>query len=126
MYLLSYILPFIAILKQLQLFILKFNIIRDQVLNALATFADAIAIPDFQFPDFYDDNLHTPITKINSELEQFKNFIRFGHLNAVSVPKHREEIYRVIRETLLDIFAVCETNIKPGTPSHLYQMPGYK
>ena len=96
------------------------------MLNALATFADAIAIPDFQFPDFYDDNLHTPITKINSELEQFKNFIRFGHLNAVSVPKHREEIYRVIRETLLDIFAVCETNIKPGTPSHLYQMPGYK
>ena len=96
--------------------------------NELATFADGINIPEFQIANFLEnvDNFQTPITKINKEMQQYIHNIKIAHLNAVSIPKHRDEISRVLSLTAFDILGVSETNIKPGTPRNLFQLPGYK
>ena len=60
------------------------------------------------------------------DLEQFQHHLRVGHLNTVSVPKHQDEIVRVVVGADLDIFLVCETNIKANTPTHRFRIPGYK
>ena len=67
-----------------------------------------------------------PISKIQADFKPYEHLLRFGHMNTVSIPKHRDEIYRLIRSLDFDIFAACETNIKPSTPSSLFKMPGYK
>ena len=96
--------------------------------NELANFADGIIIPQLGLTDFLGngDDFETPITKINKELQQFIHNIKVAHLNAVSIPKHRDEISRVLSLTQFDVFGVSETSIKPGTPKNLYQIPGYK
>ena len=94
--------------------------------NELANFADGIIIPQLSLNNFLDDNFETPITKINKELRPFIHNIKVAHLNAVSIPKHRDEIARVLSLTQFDVFGVSETNIKPATPKNLYQIPGYK
>ena len=72
------------------------------------------------------DNFLAPISKLRLDFGPYKNHLRVAHLNTASIPKHRDEIQRVMLEADLDIFAASETNIKPGTPSHLYKVPGYK
>jgi hypothetical protein len=72
------------------------------------------------------DNFLTPIAKMNSEMGAHNNHLRVAHLNTVSIPKHRDEIQRVICETDLDILCTSETNIKTGTPAKRYNIPGYK
>lgn len=52
-----------------------------------------------------------PIDEINNNLKYFSNFLRIAHINAVSIPLHRDEIYRVINKTDLDIVGISETNI---------------
>ena len=91
--------------------------------------ADEIRIPDFNvnidLTTIFTDNLKTPISKVVSDFERFEHYLRIGHLNTVSIPKHFDEIYRLIRLAGFDIFASSETNIKPSTPSHLFKMPGF-
>ena len=96
--------------------------------NELANFADGIIIPQLSLTDFLGngDDFETPITKINKELLQYIHNIKVAHLNAVSIPKHRDEVSRVLSLTQFDVFGVSETSIKPGTPKNLYQIPGYK
>ena len=94
-------------------------------MNEIAEFANIANLPTLHFTDLLDI-LHTPISKINSDLEPYKHSLKIAHLNAVSIPKHRDEIYRVLREANFDILAISETNIKPGTPTALFKMPGYK
>ena len=68
----------------------------------------------------------SPIDEINSNLEPFSNLLKIGHLNAVSLPKYRDEIFRTINKTNFDIICISETNVKKNTPKDLYQMEGYK
>ena len=60
--------------------------------NELANFADGIIIPQLGLTDFLGngDDFETPITKINKELLQYIHNIKVAHLNAVSIPKHRD------------------------------------
>ena len=101
--------------------------IQDEILNNLQTFANDIRSNHI---DFIQPNaevrLNTPIHKINTELNKYKQNLRISHINAVSVPKHKDEISRVIYKTDMDFIGVSETNIKKGTPSSLYQINGYK
>ena len=66
------------------------------------------------------------VDKINLELNKFRQFLAIGHLNTVSIPLHKDSIYRVLKKIDLDIFGVSETNIKKNTPKDLYHFPGYK
>lgn len=68
----------------------------------------------------------SPIQEINSNLSPFRDLIRIGHINAVSLPKYRDEIARVLKLTKMDIVAISEHNIKAHTPKHLYKIEGYK
>lgn len=67
-----------------------------------------------------------PIEEINFKLELFKHLLRVGHINAVSLPKYRDQISRVIKRTKLDILAVSETYVKKNTPKNRYKIDGYK
>ena len=93
-------------------------------------FAGGIVVPRFHIPDYSNfinyDNLLTPINKVKFELENYKHILKIGHLNTVSIPKHRDEINRLMGEIDFDIFGASETNIKPGTPANLFRIPGYK
>ena len=57
-------------------------------------------------------NILSPIEEINKNLMPFSNYLRLAHMNSVSIPLHREEIFRVISKTDLDIIGFSETNIK--------------
>ena len=63
---------------------------------------------------------------MNTEMGAHHNQIRVAHLNTVSIPKHRDEIQRVMHETDLDILCTSETNIKSNTPPKRFNIPGYK
>ena len=75
-----------------------------------------------------DNNLNVPapIEEINLNLKPFNNLIKIAHLNAVSLPKYRDEISRVINKTKMDIIGISETNVKKNTPCELYKLDGYK
>ena len=61
-------------------------------------------------PIFVTDT-RSPLEIINSDFKIFANFVKFGHINAVTVPGNRDEIQRTLMEIGFDIFAVTETNI---------------
>ena len=67
-------------------------------------------------------NLDTrsPLEIINSDFESFSNFVKFGHVNAVTVPGNKDEIERTLIGSDFDIFAVTETNIHQNTPKIVY------
>ena len=108
-------------------------------MNDLQAFADGINIPVINIPDFIDfqaravtEQLPTiadeisPLEKIIRDLEPFTHQLRIGHLNTSSIPKHHEELQRVVVGADFDIFASVETNVKPNTPAHRVNIPGYK
>ena len=68
----------------------------------------------------------TPLQQITNDYAKFSNSLRVGHLNAVSVSKHRDEIYRIVHGADMDILLVSETNMKNDTPKNRINMPGYK
>ena len=71
-----------------------------------------------------DLRLNTPIHKLDTELRKFPNDLTVGHMNTVSIPKHHDEIRRIIGK--FHIFAASETNIKSNTPSSRYNFDGFK
>ena len=73
-----------------------------------------------------NNNFQTPIEKINKDFEGYENYLRFGHLNASSVPKHRDEISCVATACKFHVFGVCEHFIKDNTPSSVFNMDNYK
>ena len=64
----------------------------------------------------FDLRLNSPTFKLESELNKHPYNLKIGHLNTVSIPKHHEELQRII--TMFDIFGASETFIKNGTPNH--------
>ena len=98
----------------------------DLIMSRLSNFTTEINNTYVRHP--MDNNLKnsSPINDINSKLKAFRNLISIAHLNSVSIPLHRDEIFRVIVETFFDIIGFSETNIKKNTPPHLFKFPGYK
>ena len=73
-------------------------------------------------------NLDTrsPLEIINSDFESFSNFVKFGHVNAVTVPGNKDEIERTLIGSDFDIFAVTETNIHQNTPKSAFEIKNYR
>ena len=67
----------------------------------------------------------TPIEEIIKKLNQFKNNLTSFHINAGSIPKHYDEIVRLLYLTGVDILGVSETFICDKTPKIFYEIPGY-
>ena len=40
------------------------------------------------------------VDKINLELNKFRQFLAIGHLNTVSIPLHKDKIYRVLKKLI--------------------------
>ena len=76
---------------------------------------------------YIDDGtrIMSSIQKINSDLKNNGNWLRIGHINARSVPKHIHEIRRIAIKCGFDILAVSETFIKEHTPSDRCHIEGY-
>ena len=56
-------------------------------------------------------SVSSPIDEINMNLRTFHNLLIIAHLNAVSIPKYRDEIFRILCKTNIDILCISETNI---------------
>ena len=70
-------------------------------------------------------NFATPFEVINKKFKPYKNNLNCYHINAGSIPKHYDEIVRLLIELGVDILAVCETFICDKTPKIFYEIPGY-
>ena len=66
-----------------------------------------------------------PTQQINHDLKNNKNWLRVGHINARSVPKHIHEIRRVAKNCDFDIIGVSETFIKEHTPHDRCNIDNY-
>ena len=98
----------------------------DLILSNISTMTNEIIDSYISLPMDNNLNVLTPIFDINNKLKPFRNFINLAHLNSVSIPLHRDVIYRIILKTKFDIICFSETNIKKDTPAHRYNFPGYK
>ena len=67
-----------------------------------------------------------PIQQINLDLKNDHHWLRFGHLNASSFPKHIYEIRRFVIEGDFDAFASSETFFKEQTPENRVNIENYK
>lgn len=76
------------------------------------------------FPSLSDDFL-TPSNVINKKFKDHDNLVKFGHVNARSIPKHLHEIDKIMNETNFDILGTCETFISSNTPKTSFEIPGY-
>ena len=98
---------------------------------------DRILSGEFQFHDDMfelrerhipnlNNNFYTPAEKINKDFDMFTKFLRFAHLNASSVAKHRDDISCLARDCDFDVLGTGETFIKEHTPKSVYNIDGYK
>ena len=80
---------------------------------------------DLNEPDIppLPNHFSTASQTINSKLQNFANLLKIEHVNARSVPKHIEEIDRIIN--CFDILGTSETFISENTPNSIYQIPGF-
>ena len=80
-----------------------------------------------QFKDWLTDpKITSTIQEIKRSFRKFSKFIKFWHVNCISVPFHKDEIRRVVDEIGLDILAVSETNIHKNPPKRFFKIPNYK
>ena len=96
--------------------------------------ADAEEMLDFNNPQFYFEegeynqitDILTPIEFLKRKIIHSKNNLSYFHINAQSIPKHYDEIVRLLIETGVDFLLVSETFICESTPKTFYKIPGYK
>ena len=98
----------------------------DVVLTTLSNLASDINSSYKSIPLDYNLNITSPICEIKNNLKPFSQYLSLAHINAVSIPLHRDEIHRVIHGTNMDIIGVSETNIKKNTPKDLFSFSDYK
>ena len=67
----------------------------------------------------------TPMEVIKNKFKHFNNNLTSFHINAGSIPKHYDEIVRVLDETGFNILCVSETFVCEKTPKIFYEIPGY-
>ena len=98
---------------------------------------DRIISGEFQFSDTIFDlrektvtnlgtNFYTPSEKINKDFENLDSFLKIGHLNTSSVPKHRDELANLFHACKFDVFGAGETFIKDHTPKSVFSISDYK
>ena len=75
-------------------------------------------------PPLSDDFLK-PCDFINKKFDGLENLLKFGHVNARSLPKHLHEIMKIAFAAGLDIFGACETFITQNTPKTAFEIQGY-
>ena len=77
-------------------------------------------------PKISPDTILTPLEIINKKLQPYiiNNLTGF-HINAGSIPKHYDEIVRLLYITGVDFLAVSETFICEKTHKCFYEIPGY-
>ena len=83
----------------------------DEVIAQLSNMANDIKNSYKEIPLDSQLNILSPIDCINQQLRPFSSYLRLAHMNSVSIPLHKDEIYRVISKTDLDIVGFSETNI---------------
>lgn len=97
--------------------------------------AEADRVFDFRNPLFHLEerdiptipvDFSTPIEFINNKLKNYRNNLTGIHINAQSIPKHYDEIVRLLIETQMDFLAISETFVCDKTPKMCYEIPGYK
>ena len=98
----------------------------DLIMSSFSTITSEINNTFVGVPWDNNLNIYSPIHDINSKLKLFRNFLSIAHLNTVSIPLHKDEIFRVISKANFDIAGFSETNIKKNTPAYLFKFPGYK
>ena len=84
----------------------------DEIISNFSNMAGEINSNYTPIPLDNNLNILSPIEEINKNLINLRNFLFLAHINAVSVPLHRDEIERIINLINLDILAISETNIK--------------
>tara|TARA_B110000196_G_C21129988_1_gene657961 strand:- start:832 stop:1671 length:840 start_codon:yes stop_codon:yes gene_type:complete len=97
----------------------------DRILSGEFQFSDDIFELKEKYVPNLGNNFYTPSEKINKDLENLNTFLKVGHLNASSVPKHRDEISNIVKACSFDIFGVCETFIKEHTPKSVFNINDY-
>ena len=101
----------------------------------LVTEAESENITDFlnpiydleerDIPKISSDSILTPIQSIKNKLKPYiVNNLTGFHINAGSIPKHYDEIVRLLHNTGVDFLAVSETFISEKTPKCFYEIPG--
>ena len=99
----------------------------DRILSNIANMThDLTSSIQRKYPLNLVSDMISSVEKINIDLKNHRQFLTLGHLNTVSIPLHKDKIFRVLKKIDLDIFGVSETNIKQGTPKDLFNFPGYK
>ena len=66
-----------------------------------------------------EPNTHSPLQKVKIELRKNRNCLGIGHLNASSVPKHIDEIRKIV-------CGITESFIKDDVPEDRTTIKGYK
>ena len=108
------------------------NIVAETYINEAAETEDIFTFNDHKF--FLEEreiprltiDFSTPIEIIKAKLKKYKNNLTSFHINACSIPKHYDEIARILIETDVDILGISETFICEKTPKMFYEIPGYK
>ena len=96
----------------------------DDILRTQGAISDSCNSSIAKISNNMDLRLNTPTYILEQEFKKHPYNLRVGHLNTVSIPKHHEELQRIVG--MFDIFGASETFIKNGTPQSLYSFEGYK
>ena len=98
----------------------------DRVISGEFQFTDSMF--DLVEPIFKDlsKNFYTPSEKINKDFQNFSAYLKIGHLNTSSTPKHRDEISNLMLNCDFDAFGTFETFFKEHTPKSVFHIEGYQ
>ena len=97
----------------------------DNILRELTALTDAMEhVAPIIPPLNAEVQFNTPMFALESQLKKFPFNLNIGHINTVSIPKRRDELFRIIKN--FQIFGVSETNFKSNTPQCLIDFEGFK
>ena len=86
---------------------------------------DSFFHPEPEVP-VIDSNFLSPTDEVLKKFDPYKQFIKIGHANTVSIPKNRDDIELFLNQTGMDLFATSETNIHKNTPKTVFDIPNYR
>ena len=91
-------------------------------------FADELFINESDHPNNVQptETFISPLQVVHTQLAKYTKSLFIGHINASSVPKHIDELRRILVQTKLDILGITETFIKGRVPEDRLQIEGYK
>lgn len=99
----------------------------DRVISGEFQFHDSLFhLKEPVFRTLNKQNFYTPSEKVNKDFENFSDYLKIGHLNTSSVPKHRDELSNLALNCDFDVLGSCETYIKEHTPKSVYSIEGYQ